>query len=46
MTQELSSRYDPKEVEGRIYKIWKDGKCFHAEPGGELDRLAVGTGDP
>ncbi|HUU44086.1 MAG TPA: valine--tRNA ligase, partial [Planctomycetota bacterium] len=32
MTDELSSRYDPKDVEGRIYKLWLDEDRFHAGP--------------
>lgn len=35
MSEALSSRYDPKDVEERIYGIWMGGGYFHAEPGGE-----------
>ena len=31
MNKELAKQYDPKEVEDRIYKMWLDGKYFHAE---------------
>ena len=34
MSEALSTRYDPKDVEERIYRIWLDGKYFHAEPDG------------
>ena len=29
--KELPKTYDPKEVEGKIYKMWLDGGYFHAE---------------
>ena len=29
--KELPKTYDPKEVESKIYKMWKDGGYFHAE---------------
>ncbi len=32
MAKELATKYDPKDVEDRIYKTWLDGKYFHAEP--------------
>lgn len=32
MSKELSTQYDPKNVEDRIYKFWLDGKYFHAVP--------------
>jgi len=28
---ELPPAYDPKDVEGRIYRFWLDGGCFNAE---------------
>ncbi len=28
----LETKYNPKDVEDRIYKSWVDGKYFHAEP--------------
>ncbi len=31
MSKELSKTYDPKQVEGRIYKEWCDKGYFHAE---------------
>ena len=31
MNKELAKQYEPKEVEDRIYKMWLDGKYFHAE---------------
>lgn len=31
MAKELAKQYDPKEVEDRIYKMWLDGKYFHAK---------------
>ena len=31
MNKELAKQYDPKEVEDRIYKMWLDGKYFHAK---------------
>ena len=30
--KELATKYDPKDVEDRIYQTWLDGKYFHAEP--------------
>ncbi|MBE6759071.1 MAG: hypothetical protein E7554_03155, partial [Ruminococcaceae bacterium] len=30
MAKEMAKQYDPKEVEDRIYKMWEDGKYFHA----------------
>ena len=35
MPKELEKQYNPKNVEGRIYKSWLDAKYFHAkrEPG-------------
>jgi valyl-tRNA synthetase len=34
MSPELSSRYDPKEVEARVYAAWLAHGHFHAEPSG------------
>ncbi|MDD6478820.1 MAG: valine--tRNA ligase, partial [Oscillospiraceae bacterium] len=31
MDRELAKQYNPKEVEDRIYKMWLDGKYFHAK---------------
>ena len=31
MNKELAKQYDPKDVEDRIYKMWLDGKYFHAK---------------
>lgn len=31
MSKELAKQYDPKEVEDRIYKMWLDGRYFHAK---------------
>ncbi|MBP3706152.1 MAG: class I tRNA ligase family protein, partial [Clostridia bacterium] len=36
MNRELAKQYDPKEVEDRIYKMWLDGKYFHAKR--EMDK--------
>ncbi len=30
MKKELATKYDPKNVEDRIYKTWLEGKYFHA----------------
>ena len=30
--KELPKIYDPRDVEGRIYQMWMDNDCFHAEP--------------
>ena len=29
--KELPKQYDPKQVEGKIYKMWMDGNYFHAQ---------------
>ena len=29
--RELPKQYDPKQVEGKIYRQWIDGNYFHAE---------------
>jgi len=29
--KELPKTYEPQSVENRIYKMWLDGNCFHAE---------------
>ncbi|MBE6732822.1 MAG: valine--tRNA ligase [Ruminococcaceae bacterium] len=31
MDRELAKQYNPKDVEDRIYKMWLDGKYFHAK---------------
>ena len=31
MNRELAKQYDPKDVEDRIYRMWLDGKYFHAK---------------
>jgi valyl-tRNA synthetase len=31
---EETTRYDPSEVEGRIFREWMDGGYFHPQPGG------------
>ena len=31
MARELPKVYDPGEVEGKIYQMWMDHGCFHAE---------------
>ncbi len=31
MNRELAKQYNPKDVEERIYKMWLDGKYFHAK---------------
>jgi len=30
-TPELPPRYDPKAVEGRLYRVWTDANAFHAD---------------
>ena len=30
--KELPKVYDPRAVESRIYQMWMDNNCFHAEP--------------
>ncbi len=30
MAKELAKQYEPREVEDKIYKMWEDGKYFHA----------------
>jgi valyl-tRNA synthetase len=32
------TRYDPGEVERRIFSLWEEAGIFHAEPGGEHER--------
>ena len=32
MKKELPKVYDPKDVEGRIYKMWMDHGCFSGDP--------------
>ena len=32
MTVELSTRYDPAEIEQKVYEFWEEGRCFHSEP--------------
>ena len=32
MKRELASKYDPKEVEDRLYAKWEKNGYFHAEP--------------
>ena len=29
---EISSKYDPSQIEGKWYQWWLDNKCFHSEP--------------
>lgn len=31
MKKELEKMYDPSDFEGRIYKMWEEQGCFHAE---------------
>ena len=31
METSLAKQYNPKEVEDRIYKMWLEGKYFHAK---------------
>ncbi len=33
MIKDIPTRYDPKEIEERIYKKWEDEKAFHAKTG-------------
>ena len=52
MNQELASKYDPKEVEDRLYAKWESngyfkagedsgqGELFHCDPASECDRSA------
>ena len=30
--KELPKVYEPQQVEGRIYRMWMDNDCFHADP--------------
>ena len=30
-SKELAKTYDPKGIEGRLYKKWEDNGYFHAE---------------
>ncbi len=30
---EFSTRFDPKEAEERLYRMWEEGGCFTADPG-------------
>ena len=30
-SKELAKTYDPKGIEGRLYKKWEDNSYFHAE---------------
>jgi valyl-tRNA synthetase len=32
METTLSTKYNPKEIENKIYKCWEEGGFFHAEP--------------
>ncbi len=32
MSAELPTRYEPEQVEGRIYRFWEEGGFFHTEP--------------
>jgi len=32
MPEQLSTRYDPSQIEDRIYAFWEEGKFFHPEP--------------
>jgi len=34
-TLESRTRYEPGEVEGRVFARWEDAGIFHAEPGGD-----------
>ena len=31
MRKELPKTYEPQEAEGKIYQMWMDAHCFHAE---------------
>ena len=39
--KELSKTYDPREVEGKIYQMWLDRGCFHAEPDPQKKPFAI-----
>ncbi len=41
MTEELSKVYDPKAVEGVIYKRWIDAGAFDAEPGAQGEKYCI-----
>lgn len=41
MSKELAKQYDPKDVEDRIYKMWLDGKYFHALRQEEKDTYTI-----
>ena len=32
MAVELATRYDPAQIEDRIYRFWESGRLFHTEP--------------
>ena len=32
MTDSMETRYSPETVEDRIYRLWTDAGCFHADP--------------
>ncbi len=42
MAEQLSSRFDPKAIEGTIYKAWKDAGYFHVP----ASRVLEGGADP
>ena len=33
LLRQMDTRYDPADVEERIYRMWLDGEYFHPEPG-------------
>ncbi len=41
MNKELAKQYDPKDVEDRIYKMWLDGKYFHAKCEKDKDTYTI-----
>src|SRR6201999_3030610 len=47
-TLEERTRYQPEEVEGRVFARWQDAGVFHPEPGGEAgpDRCSAAIPPP
>ena len=41
MSKDLAKQYDPREVEDRIYKMWLDGKYFHARCEKDKDTYTI-----
>ena len=41
MAKELEKKYDPKQVEDRIYQSWLDGGYFHAVPDSQKEPYTI-----